>query len=104
MLVEHDLFGKPASTFPDHALAALLGVSLELRLQRRELGEWRIRVGRFLAPLEAFDRWALAFALRAIILRTILLRTILAMVRPAAVTRVTSFPGRRAGRSWRRLG
>src|SRR5208282_5323578 len=50
-LVEHDLFGKPASTFPDHALATLLGLFFELSLQRRELGERRIRIGRFLAPL-----------------------------------------------------
>ena len=53
----HDLFGKPDSTwinrgrlFPDHALPALLGFGLELRLERRELGEWRIRIRRLLAP------------------------------------------------------
>jgi hypothetical protein len=34
-LVEHDLFEKPAATFPNYALAALLGIGLELRLERR---------------------------------------------------------------------
>src|SRR5487761_869096 len=56
--------GQPASTLADHALAALLGVGLELRLQGRELGKWRIRIGRFLAPFEAFDRRPIALALR----------------------------------------
>ena len=36
--------------FPNHALSALFGFRLELSLKRRELGEWRIRVRRLLAP------------------------------------------------------
>ena len=47
-LAQTDLFGKPASTVPDHALAAPLGVGLELGLQGREFGERRIRIGRLL--------------------------------------------------------
>jgi hypothetical protein len=55
--VEHDFIGKPVATFPDHALAPLLGVSLKLRFEGRKLGEGRIRIGRLvaLAPFEAFD-------------------------------------------------
>ena len=34
----HVLFGKPVSTFPEHALAALLGVGLKLGLEGGELG------------------------------------------------------------------
>jgi hypothetical protein len=49
MLVEQDLFGKLASTFPDHALAALLCFRLELGLQRRKLSKRRVRIGRLLA-------------------------------------------------------
>src|SRR5882724_10990159 len=41
----HVLIGKPVPTFPGHALTRLLGVRLELRFQRRQLGEWRIRIG-----------------------------------------------------------
>src|SRR5579871_3473703 len=54
---EHDLRanasrlsrGKPVPTFPDHALALLLGAALELLLQRGELGKGRVRVDRPLA-------------------------------------------------------
>jgi hypothetical protein len=49
LLVEHDLFRKPVPTFRDHALSPLLG--LELGLERRELGKWRVRVGLTLAPI-----------------------------------------------------
>jgi hypothetical protein len=55
--VEHDLIRKPVSTFPDHALASLLGVGLKLRFEGRKLGEGRIRIGRLvaLAPFEVLD-------------------------------------------------
>ena len=36
---------------------ALLGVSLKLGFQRRQLGERRVRIRRFLAPLE--PRWTI---------------------------------------------
>jgi hypothetical protein len=109
MFVEHDLFGKPAATFPDHALAPLLGVSLELSLQCRELGERRIRIGRLLAPLEAFDRRTVALALRTIVplmpfVPFVPFVSLLAMFASAAVTRMPWFLRRRAGRSCGRLG
>ncbi len=47
----HDPFRKPASTFRDHALAALFRFGLELGLQRRKFGKRRVRVRRFLAAL-----------------------------------------------------
>ncbi len=67
--MEHDLIGRPVSTFPDHALAALLGVGLKLRLERREFCKRRIRVGRLvaLAPLEAIDVRPVAVTLRTIL-------------------------------------
>jgi len=100
-LVEHDLFGpsfarrsglcegrNPASTFPDHALATVLGFGFKLSLQRRELGERRIRIGRLLAPLvpPRMGRWPLALAARTI-------EPLLGSV-PATVARVASSIGR----------
>src|SRR5260370_31800813 len=46
-----DLARKPVPTFRDHALSLLLGVRLELGLERRQLGERRIGIGFTIAPL-----------------------------------------------------
>ena len=99
MSLEHDLFAKPASTFSDHSLAALFGVGLKLRLQRRELGEWRIRIGRFLAPLEPLDRRPLAFARRTIGS----ISAMLGRVSPSIPWR-SSLPGMNLSRRRRRVG
>ena len=61
VLAEHDLFRKPVPT-PDQVRGRLFGimrlarllVRLELRLQRGELGERRVRIGLLLvAPIAA---------------------------------------------------
>jgi hypothetical protein len=46
LLIEHDPFGKPAPTFPDHALSLLLGAALELLFERGELCKRRIGIDR----------------------------------------------------------
>jgi hypothetical protein len=40
-LIEHDLFGKPPHTFPDHALVAILGRKLAIEFRRAYLIEIR---------------------------------------------------------------
>src|ERR1700733_1447662 len=66
------LVGQRASTFSPHALAALLGIGLELRLESRKFCKRRIRIRRFfpLPPLEAsrLARLPIAFARRTIAL------------------------------------
>src|SRR5205085_4955197 len=61
--------------------APLLVVGFELRLQRREFGERRIRIGDFFAPLLRTllgEGAAVAIALAVAARRTIFMRTILA--------------------------
>src|SRR5262249_62170228 len=48
---ERELIGETVVAFAAHTLAALLGVGLELGLERSELCERRIRVGRLLPAL-----------------------------------------------------
>ncbi len=38
-VLEQDFFGKPVSTFPDHALATAFGIGFELSLQGGKFGE-----------------------------------------------------------------
>jgi hypothetical protein len=66
--LEHDLFGKPASTLPDHALATALGLGFQLSLQRGELCKWRVRIGRLFAPFVSHHRTrhAVRFAPRTV--------------------------------------
>jgi hypothetical protein len=82
-LTEHDLVRKPVSTFRDHALPPLLG--LKLGLERRKLGERRIRIGFTLAlapiaSVAALDVLGpqLGIAIRAV--ATLALRTVAALV------------------------
>ena len=48
--LQRDLFGKSAPATPDHTLAALLRFRFELGLERRKLGERRVRIRRLFAP------------------------------------------------------
>src|SRR5262249_11567936 len=72
LALAHVLIGEPVSTFPEHALTPLLGIRLQLLLEGRELGEWRVRirllVAAFLRRGSNLGKWLAAFfwALRAV--------------------------------------
>src|SRR5712675_232395 len=123
-LLEHDLFGKPVPTFPDHALALILAVGGELLLERRQFGKRRIGIDRALA----FARWrggrelpmrrpALALVASAFVAAAVVAPTAgfaLVLVRFPALARkalaggaalvVTRFANRRTFRRSRRCG
>ncbi|MGB8741082.1 MAG: hypothetical protein WCD52_12785, partial [Xanthobacteraceae bacterium] len=103
----HDLIGKPVSTFPDHALAPLLGVGLKLRFEGRKLGERRIRIGRLfaLAPLILTLILTLILPLAGVPLATMPFATLTTTVAGmAAFARLGVFSCFRSRRRSRRVG
>jgi hypothetical protein len=86
-------------------LAAVFGLFLKLRLERRKLGEGRVRIGRLFAPLEAIALAARPVALT--VLRMLGVFGGMIAARTAAVTELTALlrrPGRRNRLGLRCLG